>query len=133
LGSAVHSFEKRENGGIQGLGRSEGGDCLDSEVSVANDVTLRVDLLGSGIVVLFSIYEVPGFKVVDRHLNVESGVGLEILTVCGGHKLSRRHICGRGNDTHRSGVTRTTLDLLAIRKRLICGEAEIDKVVGRGE
>jgi hypothetical protein len=100
---------------------------------VANDVTLGVDLLGSRIVVRISIYEVPGFKVVNRHLNVESGVGLDILTVHRVYKLGRRHIRGRGDDTHRSGVTRTRLDLLAIRERLISGEAEIDKVVGRGE
>lgn len=102
-------------------------------MSVANDVTLGVDLLGGRIVVRFSIYEVPGLKVVDRHLNVESGVGLDILTVHRRHKLGRGHIRGRGDDTHWSGVTRAGLDLLAIRERLICGEAEIDKVVGRGE
>lgn len=70
---------------------------------------------------------------VDRHLNVESGVGRDILTVDGRHKLGRGHVRGGGDDTHRSGITRTTLDLLAIREGLVNGEAEIDKVVGRGE
>lgn len=103
-------------------------------MSVADDVTRRVDLLGSRIVVRLSIYKVPGVEMVDRHLNVESGVGLEILTVHRAHKLGRRHVRGRGNDTHRSGVTRTSLDLLAICQRQIPnGETEVDKVVGRGE
>ena len=82
---------------------------------------------------MISIYEVPRLKVVDRHLNGEGGVGLDILTIDGRHKLGRRHVRGGGYFTHRSGVTRTPLDLLAIGERLISGEAEIDKVVGRGE
>lgn len=102
-------------------------------MSVADDVTLRVDLLGSRIVVCLSIYKVPGLKVVDRHLNVEGGIRLEVLTVHGRHKLGRGHVRGRCDDTHRRGVARTPLDLLTIREGLINGEAEIDKVVGRGK
>ncbi len=50
---------------------------------VTDDVTRLIDLLGSSIVVGLSIYEIAGLKVVDRHFDVESGVGLEILTVHG--------------------------------------------------
>ena len=65
--SAVDPLEERENAGIQGRSRREGGNALNSEMSVANDVTRGVDLLGSSVIVGLGVDEVAGFKMVDRH------------------------------------------------------------------
>jgi hypothetical protein len=131
----VKSLEKCENIGVLRCGRGKGADVLDRNVRVTNDVASPVDLLGCRIVVGISVDEVAGFEVVDRQLDVESGVGGNVLTIHRRHKFSRRHVRSRGNDTHRSWIARTSLDLLAIRDGHI-GKSqgtEIDEVVARRE
>lgn len=101
---------------------------------MADDVTLAVDLLRCGIVVGLSVDEITGFKVVDSHLDGESGVGGEVLTVHGYNKLRRRHVRRRGDDTQRCRVARACLNLLSVRDRQVGnGKAEIDEVVVRRE
>lgn len=85
--SAVNPLEERENAGILGCSRRERANALNSEMSVADDVTLGVDLLGSSVIVGLGVDEVAGLKVVDRHLDGERGVGGDVLTVHRGHKF----------------------------------------------
>ena len=104
-------------------------------MSVANDVALAVDLLGSGVVIRRSVHEVAGLEVLYRHCDGERGVGSSnVLTVHRADELGRWDVRGGGNDPHRGGIARTRLDLLSVRDRQIWhGEAEIDKVVAGGE
>lgn len=132
--STVNALEECENVGVLGSRRREGANVLDSEMGVADDGALGVNLLGSGVVVGLSVDEIAGVEVVDRHRDGESGVGLDVLTVHGRHKLGRWHVRSRSDDTHWCGVAGTSLDLLTIRDRQIGnGQAEIDEIVGRGE
>lgn len=99
-----------------------------------NDVASLVDLLRCRIVVGVRIYEIAGFEMVNRQLNIERGVGAEVLTVHRHHKFGGRHVRCGGNDTHRSWIARTRLDLLAIRDGDIGSQgAEVDEVVARSE
>lgn len=57
-------------------------------MTVANDVTSLVDLLGSRIVVGISVDEIAGLKVINRNRHIESGVGSgNVLTVNGIYEL----------------------------------------------
>lgn len=104
-------------------------------MSVADDVARPINLLRSGVVVGVSVYKIASVKIVDRDRHGERGVGSgNVLTVHGIYKLGGRHVRGRSNDTHRSGIARTRLDLLSIRDRHIGHRgAEVDEVVAGGE
>jgi len=81
--STVNALEECENIGVLGCCRREGANVLDSEMGVADDGTLGVNLLGTSVVVGLSVDKIAGLEVVDRHGDGESGVGLDVLTVHG--------------------------------------------------
>lgn len=103
-------------------------------MSVSNDVALSVDLLGRRIVVCCSINEIAGLKIVDRHFDVESRVGCNVLAIYRRREFRRRHIRRRSDDTHWRRVARARLGLQAICDGLISdGKAKIDEVVSGSE
>jgi len=58
LGDVVQTLEEGEGGGIERLGRLEGGELLDDNVTMTNENSIAIDLLGSGIIVGLGIDEI---------------------------------------------------------------------------
>ena len=81
LSFVVQTLEEGELSRVRRLSRGDGLNLLDDDVRVTLDITLSVDLLRSGEVVLVGVDEVTGLEVLDGHRNRESGVGLDSLTV----------------------------------------------------
>jgi hypothetical protein len=111
----------------------EGLELLDDDVRVADDLSLCVHLLGCGVVVGLRVDEVACLDVVERHLDRERLVGLDGPAVRREHELRGRHVRRRGDDTHRSRVAGTRLDLRAVRDGFVGRETEVDEVVSRRE
>ena len=132
-GGRVDALKEREDGGVQDRGRPERIDGLHDEMRVADDVALTVDLLRRRIIVLVRVDKVARLQVLERHRDRERGVGLDGAQVGRGDEFGGGHVRAARDHAHRSRVARTALDLLSVRERQVDGEAEVDKVVVRGQ
>jgi hypothetical protein len=127
-------LEESEGTRIKGRGLGQAVQLLDDKVGVANNDTLTIDLLRSGKVVLLSIDKVASLEVVHSHDNIESSVGLDGTKVGRIDELGAGHAVYVGNNTNGGGVARSSDDLLAVGEGEVGNsQAEVDKVVGRGE
>ena len=133
VGGRVDALEEREHRGVQDGGRPERIDGLYDKVGVADDVPLVVDLLRRRIVVLLRVDKAARLQVRERHLDRELLVGLDGAQVGRVNELGRGHVRAARDDAHRGRVARAALDLLSVRERLVDREAEVDKVVVRGQ
>ena len=101
-------------------------------MSVTNDIVLGVQLLRCCEIVRIGVDEVSGLEMLDPHFDLESGVCLDRAQILRMDELGRWHVGRRSDDTHRRGIAGTSLDLLAVRKRLVDRQAKVDKVVRGG-
>jgi hypothetical protein len=107
---------------------------VNNDVRVSLNAAIAGDLLRRREVVLLSVHEEAGVKVVDRHLDRERLILVESLTVHREDELRRGHLRLGSNDTHRRRVAGAGRDLLAVGDRKVGdGQAEVDEVVARGE
>jgi hypothetical protein len=133
---AIHShivepFEKGERLRIKNRSIRKRLDLLDNYMIVTDIYALSVDLRGRREVGRLGVGEIAILHALNAQYYVESLICSNVFTVRRGLDCSRWHI-GYSNDiTHADGVTRTGLDLLAIRDSL--SSAKIDEVVDGGE
>jgi len=133
VGGCVDALEEREGLGVQDLGRRERIDVLYDEMGVADDVALAVHLLRRRIIVCLRVDKVARLEALDGHLDRELRVRFDGVQVGRGDEFGGGHVGAARDHAHRSRVARTVFDLLAVRERLVDGEAEVDKVVVRGQ
>lgn len=100
-------------------------------MGVADDVARCVHVLRRGVVVAVRVHEVARREVRHGHLDRELRVRLDRAEVRGEDKLGGRHVRSARNHTHWRSVARSSLDLRAVRERLVDRQAEVDEVVGR--
>lgn len=67
-------------------------ELFDDDVSVTNDLTLSVQLLGSREIVGLRVHKRASLHVLDGHRDSESRVLLESVTVGGNLELRGRHV-----------------------------------------
>jgi len=129
----IDTLEEDEVTRVEGVGLSDTvRELLNSEVSMSDDLTLAVKLLGSSEVVLLSVGENTGLHLLDVHLNGERSVGLDGVVVVGREdELGGGHVVEGGDITDGAGVARTFLDLLSVGDGL--SNTEVNEVVGRGQ
>jgi hypothetical protein len=104
-GSGVEPFEECEHAWVGGLGLLERCDFLDHDMRVTLNLSLSVEYLGSGEVVLLSVDEESGLHVLDVHLNGEWSVGLKGAQVGWVHKFGRGHVVDGRDKTDGCGIT----------------------------
>lgn len=131
LSGRVKTLEESELVGIVGCSLSQRIKFLDDNVRVTNNLALSIELLRCGEVVRFSVDEITSLHVLDVHGDGESLVSRYILHVFGTGKFARGHSCRGGDLTHNRRVARSTLHLLAVRERLLCGRTEVDEIICR--
>ncbi|KAK1238366.1 hypothetical protein MKX07_006512 [Trichoderma sp. CBMAI-0711] len=127
VASIVDTLEEDKELRVQGLGgvqRVTG--ALDSDVSVANDVAVAVNVLGSRIVGGGGVGEGARGKVEHLDLNVEGGVLVNVVAVLGVHEDGRNHVFGGGDVAHGDTIARARPDLLTVGESLAL--AEVDEV-----
>jgi len=130
LRRGVQALEERELGRVRRGRLVERRQLLDDDMAVPLYLPLRVRELRRGKVVLLRVHEEARVQVVDRHLDRERRVRLDGAQVLRELELGARHVRRRRDHTHRRGVARAGLDLLAIGDREVGhGRAEVDKVV----
>lgn len=132
-GGCVDALEEREGRGVQDVRRRERIDGLYDEMGVADDVALGVHLLRRRIIVCVRVDKVARLEVLDRHLDRELRVRFDGVQVGRRDEFGGGHVRAARDHAHRSRVARTAFDLLSVRDRLVDGEAEVDKVVVRGQ
>ena len=99
-------------------------------MGVADGVVRGIQLLWCAIVARVRIGEKARCQMFDCHCDLKSCVCLYCVQILGHDKLRGRHVCRRGDHTHRGGIARTRRDLLTVCKGQVNGQAEIDEVVG---
>ena len=77
---------------------------FDNNVRVTDNLSLTVELLGRGEVVLLSIDEVAGFHVLDRHRDGKGLIGGDGVTIFGVLELGRWHVARGRDGTDGRGV-----------------------------
>ena len=131
----VETLEKGKSGGIQRFGGLERGQFLDHDVTVANDDSLVVDLLGGGVIVCGGGDKVSGLHVENLHLDGERLVFHNALvSILGEHKLAAGCLVEADDATHGSLIARAGCNLLAIGEGNAIGkrtEAEVDATQGK--
>ena len=99
---------------------------------MADDLSLAVELLWRGKVVLLSVDKVTGLQVLDRHGDGERLIGGDGVTVFGVLELGGWHVARGGDGADGCGVARTGGDLLAVGDGQVGnGETKVDEVVRR--
>lgn len=113
--------------------RREGvSEILDSDVSVADDLALGVEVLGSRIVGRLRIGEGAGLEAGGLDLDVEVGIGGNILGRRWVHDDGGYHLGGCWDLTHHDTVTGTAFGLETVGERLTVTEVdEVCFVTGR--
>lgn len=87
IASIVDALEESELGRIKGcLGVQASASILNSDMSVANDVALTVEVLGRRIVRRCSIGEGTGGEVDHLDLNLEVLVGSDVISILRVHE-----------------------------------------------
>lgn len=128
----VQTLEELECSGVSGSSLSERADLLNDDVRVALDETSVVDSLGRSEIVLIGVDEEASIEVADVHEDGEGLVRGNHVEVLGVDELGRRHARVSSNDTHRSWVARSVLDLLTVSDGQVRDrKAEVDEVVRR--
>ena len=123
----VDALEEDEAGGVKGLVRGQrAAQVLDSDVSVANDVALAIEVLGGGVVGALSVSERARGEVVDLDLDVKVLVGLDVSVVRRVAEDGRDHAVLGGNAAHGDTVAATPCLLLTVGDVLAL--AEVDEV-----
>lgn len=84
---SIQALEESELFRIGGSGLVERSELFDNDVRVTFDLTLSVELLGCGKVVLLRIDEETGLHVLDLHLDRECRIGFQSPKVLGEGKL----------------------------------------------
>jgi hypothetical protein len=133
VGSGVETFEECEHAWVGGCGLLQGCDFLDHDVRVALNLTLRVEYLRGGKVVLLSVNEESGLHVLDVHLNGELSFGLEDAKVEWKLEFGGGHVVDGRDKAHGGGITRSAGNLLPIGEGQIGEQTEVDEVVGRSQ
>lgn len=129
VAGVVDSLEEDEAGGIEGLvGGQVAAHVLDCDVSVADDVTLAVKVLGRSVVGALGIGEGAGGKVVDLNLDVEVLIGFDVVVVGGVDEDGGDHAVLGGDLAHGDTVAAASGLLLAVCQLLAL--AEVDEVLG---
>lgn len=95
-------------------------------MSVADNVTASVNVLRSRVVCAGGVGESTRGKVEHLHLNVESCVGGNVVTVLGVHEDGRNHVVDGRNVTHGDTIARARLDLCTVGESLAL--TEVDEV-----
>jgi hypothetical protein len=131
LSSSIQAKEERELLGIVRIRLVQRSEWFNDNVRVADDLTLAVELLRCGEVVCLCIHEITGLHTLDRHFDGERLVNWHRPEVVWEDKLGRGHVSGCRDLSHGCRVTGSCFDLLAIGDGLLCGETEVDEVVGR--
>jgi len=124
----VETLEESKYAWVGGFCRVEGCDRFNNNVVVSDNLASVVQLLRRGVVSIGGIGEGAGLHSFDVHGDSEWGVRLDITTVGRELELDGRHVVDTGNITHRGGVARAGLNLLAICNGL--ADTEADEVVG---
>ena len=83
----IQTLEESKLFGIGGSGLVERSELLDNDMRVALDLTLCVELLGCGKVVLLRVDEETGLHVLDLHLHCEWRIGFQSPKVLGEGEL----------------------------------------------
>lgn len=83
----IQALEESELFGIGGRGLVERSELLDNDVRVTLDLTLCVELLGCGKVVLLRVDEETGLHVLDLHLHREWRISFQSPKVLGEGEL----------------------------------------------
>jgi len=83
----IQALEESERFGIGGSGLVERGELLDNDMRVTLDLTLCVELLGCGKVVLLCVDEETSLHVLDLHLDREWLIGFQSPKVLGEGEL----------------------------------------------
>lgn len=92
-------------GGVQRLvGGQRVTHILNSNVSVTNNLTLPIELLGSGVVSVVSVSKGTSLEVVDLDLDIEILVGGEVVVVLRVDQNARHHVLSRRDLTHSYGL-----------------------------
>lgn len=111
----VDALEEDELSGVKRLGRvGITAGVLDSDMSVADDVTVPIDILRSGIVGVVRVGKGTRREVDHLDRDGEVGVGLEVIAVLRGCEDTGNHVAGSRDVAHRDTVARPALILLAI-------------------
>lgn len=120
----IDALEEDKLGRVKRLGRvGITAGVLDSDVSVANDVTVAVDILGSGVVGVVRVGKGTRRKVDHLDRDGEVGVGLEVVAILRGCEDTGNHVAGSRDVTHRDTVARPAFVLLTI-----CQDQALTKV-----
>jgi len=86
-GGGIQALEESKLFRIGGSGLVERGELLDDDVRVTLDLTLCVELLGCGKVVLLRVDEETGLHVLDLHCDREWRIGFHSPKVLGEGEL----------------------------------------------
>lgn len=108
--------------GVEGLAR-----VLDSDVGVADDDALLVEVLRRRVVGVGGVGEGAGRKVEHLHLDIKVLLGSNVVAVLGVDEDARDHLGGGGNVSHGNTVAGSSADLGTVGQRLAL--AKVDKVV----
>lgn len=125
---SIETLEERKDTWVSGIRRLKGSDLFNDDVIVSDDLASIVQLLRGSIVGVGSVGEGTGLHSPDVHDDGEWGVRLDIAAVGRELELHGRHVVDAGNITHRGGVARASLNLLAVCDGL--ADTESDEVVG---
>ena len=91
----VDTFEEDELGSVWGgVGGEGASEILNSDVSVTNNLTVTVDLLGRRVVGVVRVGEGTGIKVRVLNVDVEVLVLIDIVIVSGAEENTRDHVLG---------------------------------------
>ena len=125
-----HLLEELEHRRIKWSGLREAREFLDNDVGMSNNQPLRVYLLWSTIIVLYSIDEVPRLHIENFHCNIEGRVLHDAcVKVRGRDKLAGRHHGSGWDSSHDDRVARPLLNLQTVRQWEILVNTEVDEVV----
>jgi hypothetical protein len=130
-GNTIETLEEGKDTWVGGLRRVERCNFFNDNVVVSDNLPSVVQLLRCGVVGVGGVGKGTGLHSVYVHDDGEWCVWLDVTTVKRELKLHGRHVVDAWNITHRCGVARATLNLLAICNGL--ANAETDEVVGADE
>lgn len=122
----VDALKEGEFRRIGRSGRLQLTDVLHRDVTVANDVSVVVEVLRRGIVVRGRVDEETGLEVYRLHRDVEGGVGGDLVARLRIRNHRRDHVLACRDPAHGDAVARPRRDLYAVGELL--ARTEIDEV-----
>jgi hypothetical protein len=127
VASVVDTLKEDEALRVKGLGRGLAvAHALDGNVSVADNVTVSINVLRSRVVGVGGVCEATRGKVDHLHLDVERLVGGNVVTILGVYEKRRNHVVDARNVTHGDTIARARLDLSTVGESLAL--TEVDEV-----